>query len=163
MAVDVDWHDGSNLWGGDACRALVLAPGLAQASEEVRMNFNTRSRNGSRGLGMVATKTGKKLLWMDSDFSGSHRAFGDQCAPGLLAESTVVRFEVWGCGGIAAFDVQQSRNSVGRGIQERAGKAKRPDWGTDRDLLVMAGTNAGRHIVNGEAGRIGHDDDDDNE
>ena len=28
------------------------------------------------------------------------------------------------------------------------------DWEAEKELLVMAGTSAGRHIVDGEAGRI---------
>lgn len=163
MATDAEWRDQVELWGS-SCRGLLLSPGLSQSPlPQLRMNLNTRGRGGARGLGLVDPKTGKKALWMDADFEQCQRSFGAGCLPGLSVESTVVRFEVWGCGGLAGVKTQQSRQNVGRALQERAAKAKRPDWNADRDLLVMAGTNAGRHIANGEAGRIGHDDDDEPE
>eukprot|EP00041_Stephanoeca_diplocostata_P022282 m.529574 g.529574 ORF g.529574 m.529574 type:complete len:494 (-) comp22019_c0_seq8:387-1868(-) len=156
VGLDREWQDSHTLFGGDQCRVFELHPELRQVQGcGVRVLYNTRSRNADKGFG--AGVAGKWKFWMQSDLTTGTRMFGPGSVPGVSQALTVHAIEIWGCGGDKAAESQRSRQAVGHQIQQRAARAKRPDWNTDRDLLVMAGTNAGRDIAAGEAGRLEHD------
>eukprot|EP00040_Diaphanoeca_grandis_P034546 m.214519 g.214519 ORF g.214519 m.214519 type:complete len:497 (-) comp33176_c6_seq16:285-1775(-) len=143
--VDKEWEESNVVWGGDACRCFFFDTGFTRYDSDTQMYYQTRGRSNPHGLGIYSG--GKRRIWVESDLKNGVRTIGPGSTPGIETPFVVLRLEVWGCGGLDAVNAQRQRRAVTQKVAEQASKAKRLDWGVDRSMLMMAGTNAGRHMA----------------
>ncbi|XP_038059704.1 uncharacterized protein LOC119730751 isoform X2 [Patiria miniata] len=133
VAVDTEWREGTQSWGGSSCCVMRLMPDLQKLEEgENMIFFNDRSRNMPRGIS-IGRNPKKKILTFKEGMEvveHNHRS------------ESVRTLEIWGCGDSGTRTAQAKLKKMEMKDAERAAKVKLPgQWedSPDRMLLEMGG------------------------
>ncbi|XP_022105175.1 uncharacterized protein LOC110987060 [Acanthaster planci] len=129
VAVDTEWREGTQSWGGSSCCIMRLSPDVQKLEEGDNMIFfNDRSRNMPRGISVGRNPKKRVLTFKEGMEVVEHNH-----------KSVPVRtLEVWGCGDSAVRTAQARQKKMELKDAERAAKVKLPgQWEDNPDRLLL--------------------------
>ncbi|KAI0213257.1 hypothetical protein LSAT2_001723 [Lamellibrachia satsuma] len=134
VAVDSEWREGVQRWGGADCCLVQLLPVFKSLQMGSGMLYlNTQDRRMPKQL-QVGTDVKRLPLQVDAGFS-SVKHYG--------VDVPLERLEMWGCGGQSVLKEQLSQKQWEQkeADKQKNRKLKLEDWADnpDRELLNMGG------------------------
>lgn len=136
VAVDVEWRESISGWGNSDCRIIQVRPKFQVLRAGPNLIFlNERARGLPSGI--VFGQTSRPCVTLDTSLASAKLHYRTSLLP-----QTVIKIEVWGCGGKGIKQKQEKQQQWERKQAEKLQKVKRPgrwDDNPDKAILEMAG------------------------
>lgn len=140
-AIDIEWRDGIQSWGGANCHIIRMCPDFQILEDGDNMVvFNEKSRNIPKGVWIGRDSRNRKL----------HIEEGFETVTHNFQPSKIICLEVWGCGDDSAKAEQVKQKKTELKDAAKAAKVKLPgewDENPDKAILELGGvkTNHGEY------------------
>ncbi|XP_071789767.1 uncharacterized protein [Asterias amurensis] len=129
VALDTEWREGTQPWGGSSCCVMRLSPDVKKLEEgDSMILFNERSRNIPRGISIGRNSKHRVLKLKEGLDVVEHN----------YTSGSVHTLEVWGCGDSGTRVAQAKQKKMETKDAERAAKVKLPgQWDDSPDKMLL--------------------------
>ncbi|XP_072031361.1 uncharacterized protein [Amphiura filiformis] len=129
VAIDVEWRDGIQPWGGANCHIIRISPDFQILEDGDNMVvFNDKSRNIPKGVWIGRDSRNRKL----------HIEEGFETVTHNFQTSRIKCMEVWGCGDPSAKTAQSKQKKTELRDAEKHSKVKLPGhWDENPDKMIL--------------------------
>jgi len=132
-AIDQPWVDSPDRFGGPYCHLIQISPQLKILDASDKMAY-LKELGRAIPTGMQFGSQREACIKIDTDLESATLVYMGMCS------TTVLKLEVWGCGGSEAMRSQKDMRKWEKNEIEKRKKVKLPgQWDTDKTILEMGG------------------------
>eukprot|EP00112_Aurelia_sp_Birch-Aquarium-sp1_P024556 Seg782.17 transcript_id=Seg782.17/GoldUCD/mRNA.D3Y31 product="Restriction of telomere capping protein 5" protein_id=Seg782.17/GoldUCD/D3Y31 len=135
LALDQDWRDSSERFGGPYSCLLEIIPNCSSILESQNI-FYLRSSARSSATGLLIGENLPPKVKIEADLASAELVYKGP------KKKDISKIEVWGCGGVLAIAAQKKQLDWEKNEIEKMRKVKKPgrwDENPDKQILDMAG------------------------